>query len=160
MSFRVGIGFDIHRLVKGRDLVLAGVNVPSDKGLLGHSDGDVITHAVCDALLGAVGSSSDIGSIFPDTAEETLGMNSLDMLKSIASDIHVDYSIVNMDINCICERPALAPFRDKMIKKIADTCGISTDKVSIKFRTNEGLGDVGKGNAISSQAIVLVERRR
>jgi len=152
MSFRVGIGFDIHRLVKGRDLVLAGVNVPSDKGLLGHSDGDVITHAVCDALLGAVGSSSDIGSIFPDTAEETLGMNSLDMLKSIASDIHVDYSIV--------KRPALAPFRDKMIKKIADTCGISTDKVSIKFRTNEGLGDVGKGNAISSQAIVLVERRR
>ncbi len=159
MSFRVGIGYDIHRLVEGRPLVLAGVHIPYDRGLLGHSDGDVITHAICDALLGAVGSPSDIGDLFPDTKQETLGMNSLEMLRSIVKDIHVDYSIVNIDINCICERPKLWAFRDKMIGRISTTCNISKDVVSIKFRTNEGLDEVGRGNAISSQAVVLLERR-
>jgi len=160
MSYRSGIGYDIHRLVKGRPLVLAGVHIPFDRGLMGHSDGDVISHAICDAILGAVGSKEDIGDLFPDTSEETLNMYSLDMLKKVVNMIAMDFSIVNIDINCICERPRLAPYREDMVLNIVQACQVDRECVSIKFRTNEGIDEIGRGDAIASQVVVLVRMRR
>lgn len=156
MLYRTGIGYDIHRLVEGRNLVLGGLNVPYPKGLLGHSDGDVIVHAVCDALLGAC-ARPDIGEIFPDTAPETEGIYSLTMLKTIVSQMSNEYGIVNIDVNCICEKPKLSAYRNKMVANIADVCMIDHSQVSIKFRTHEGLGEIGTGNAIAAQAVVLIK---
>lgn len=158
MPYRTGIGYDIHRLVEGRDLVLAGLTVPYPKGLLGHSDGDVIVHAICDALLGAC-ARSDIGEMFPDTAPETKGIYSLTMLEKIVSQISNEYEIVNIDVNCICERPKLSGYRDNMVANIADVCKIDHSQVSIKFRTHEGLGEIGTGNAIAAQAVVLIKNK-
>lgn len=158
MPYRIGIGFDIHRLVAGRPLVIGGVTVPFEKGLLGHSDGDVVIHAVCDAILGAL-ARGDIGVLFPDTSPETRGMNSLSMLKGILETEARDYEIVNIDINCICERPRLSGYRKDMVEAIARASGIDTSAVSVKFRTHEGLGEIGEGNAIEAQAVVLVRRR-
>lgn len=157
MSYRIGTGFDIHRLVTGRELVLGGVRVPHSKGLLGHSDGDVIIHAICDAILGAL-ARGDIGQHFPDSAEETLGMNSLEMLKTITEEIREGYRIVNIDVNCMCEQPKLSSYRNDMTNTIADTCCIASDTVSIKFRTHEGLGEIGRSEAISAQAVVLLHK--
>ncbi len=157
MSHRVGIGYDIHRLVEGRRLILGGVNIDHPKGLLGHSDGDALVHAVCDALLGAC-ADSDIGVLFPDTSRETEGMDSLDMLRKIVLKIRAEYDIINIDANCICERPKLSPYRDEMIANIAGTCGIDLSRVSVKFRTNEGLGEIGSGDAIAAQAVVLLDK--
>ncbi|HQI02911.1 MAG TPA: 2-C-methyl-D-erythritol 2,4-cyclodiphosphate synthase [Deltaproteobacteria bacterium] len=156
MSYRVGLGYDIHRLVEGRDLVLGGVKIEYEKGLLGHSDGDALVHAVCDALLGAC-AFTDIGELFPDTSPQTEGMYSLDMLEEIVSKLSPKYRVVNIDVNCICERPRLAAYRNKMVANIAQTCKIDTSLVSVKFRTNEGLGETGAGEAIAAQAVVLVE---
>jgi 2-C-methyl-D-erythritol 2,4-cyclodiphosphate synthase len=156
MSYRVGLGYDIHRLVAGRDLVLGGVKIEYEKGLLGHSDGDAVVHAVCDALLGAC-ACTDIGVLFPDTSPETEGMNSLEMLRAIISKLSPGYRVVNIDVNCICEKPKLASYRDKMIANIAESCKIETSLVSVKFRTNEGLGEIGAGEAIAAQAAVLLE---
>jgi 2-C-methyl-D-erythritol 2,4-cyclodiphosphate synthase len=157
MSYRVGLGYDIHRLVEGRDLVLGGVKIEYEKGLLGHSDGDAVIHALCDALLGAC-ACADIGELFPDTASETEGMYSLEMLKSIVSKLAPEYRVVNIDVNCICEKPKLASYRNKMVANIAEMCMIDTSFVSVKFRTNEGLGEIGAGEAIAAQAVVLVEK--
>ncbi len=157
MSFRIGIGYDIHRLVVGRKLILAGVIIDYPRGLLGHSDADVIAHAVCDAMLGAV-ARGDIGALFPDTTPETKDMNSIDMLKQIVQMIEKEYMIANIDINCICERPKLSFYREKMVAVLAEACKIDTACISIKFRTNEGLGEVGSGDAIASQAVVLLEK--
>lgn len=156
MSYRVGLGFDIHRLVEGRPLVLGGITIEYTKGLLGHSDGDVIVHAVCDALLGATG-KGDIGELFPDTAKETEGICSLEMLKMILATITTGHRLINIDINCICEKPKLSGYREAMKQCIADTCMIQERDVSVKFRTHEGLGEIGAGEAISAQAVVLVE---
>ena len=156
MSFRVGLGFDIHRLVAGRKLVLGGITIDYPRGLLGHSDGDVVVHAICDAILGAA-AQGDIGEMFPDTADETEGIYSLDMLKMIMATIESKYKVVNIDINCICERPKLSGYRKAMIERIADTCMIDASAVSVKFRTHEGLGEIGAGEAISAQAVVLIE---
>lgn len=156
MSYRVGLGYDIHRLVKGRDLVLGGVKIEYEKGLLGHSDGDAVVHAISDALLGAC-ACADIGELFPDTAPETEGMNSLEMLRVIFSKLGPGYRVVNIDVNCICEKPKLASYRNKMVANIAEMCKIDTSFVSVKFRTNEGLGDIGAGEAIAAQAVVLME---
>ncbi len=158
MPFRIGIGYDIHRLVEGRDLVLGGLTIPYPKGLLGHSDGDVLVHAVCDALLGG-SARTDIGDIFPDTAPETEGIYSLSMLKAIVAEMSGKYRIVNIDANCICEKPKLSGYRDKMVANIADVCNIDHSQVSIKFRTHEGLGEIGSGNAIAAQAVVLIEQK-
>ena len=155
MSYRVGIGYDIHRLVEGRRLVIGGVCIDFPKGLLGHSDADVLIHAICDAILGACG-EPDIGALFPHTARETEGMDSMDMLRQIVLRIGVEYEIVNIDANCICERPKLSPYRDGMIANIAGTCGLDLSRVSVKFRTNEGLGEIGSGDAIAAQAVVLL----
>lgn len=156
MSYRVGLGFDIHRLIAGRPLVLGGITIEYDKGLLGHSDGDVIVHALCDAILGAA-SKGDIGELFPDTAKETEGIYSLDMLKMIMATIQPKHKVVNIDINCICEKPKLSGYRKAMIRIIADTCKIDASDVSVKFRTHEGLGEIGAGEAISAQAVVLIK---
>jgi 2-C-methyl-D-erythritol 2,4-cyclodiphosphate synthase len=158
MPYRIGIGFDIHRLVEGRPLIIGGVRVPCDKGLLGHSDGDVVIHAVCDAVLGAV-AHGDIGVLFPDTAKETEGMNSLTMLEKIMETAASGYEPVNIDINCICERPKLAGYRPGMIAAIASAAGLDTSAVSVKFRTHEGLGEIGEGLAIAAQAVVLLKKR-
>ncbi|MGD0822349.1 MAG: 2-C-methyl-D-erythritol 2,4-cyclodiphosphate synthase [Desulfomonilia bacterium] len=158
MPYRVGIGFDIHRLVEGRSLILGGVTIRHDKGLLGHSDGDVIIHSVCDAILGAL-AHTDIGELYPDSAKETEGMNSLNMLQAIIKTAASNYVLVNIDINCICERPRLAGYRSEMINTIAMAAGIDPSAVSVKFRTHEGLGDIGEGRAIAAQAVVLLEKK-
>lgn len=158
MSYRIGIGYDIHPLVQGRTLVLGGVNIPFDKGLLGHSDGDVIIHVICDAILGAL-AKGDIGQLFPDTEEHTCDMYSLDMLRTIVGDIVLpDYAIINIDVNCISERPRLSPYRGEMVSKIANVLRVEHSQVSIKFRTHEGFGDIGKGNAMAADAVVLLKR--
>jgi 2-C-methyl-D-erythritol 2,4-cyclodiphosphate synthase len=156
MPFRIGIGYDIHRLVVGRKLILAGVSVNYPMGLLGHSDADVITHAVCDALLGAC-AMGDIGALYPDTSPDTRGMDSLVMLREIMGRIPPGSRVANIDVNCICEKPKLSPYRDIMVANIAGACMIDASRVSVKFRTNEGLGDIGKGEAIAAQAVVLLE---
>jgi 2-C-methyl-D-erythritol 2,4-cyclodiphosphate synthase len=158
MPYRVGIGFDIHRLVENRPLILGGVTIPYHKGLLGHSDGDVVIHAVCDAILGAV-AHADIGELYPDTSKETEGMNSLTMLHKILDTIIYDYELGNIDINCICEKPKLAGYRSEMINAIASVTRLDPSAVSIKFRTHEGLGDIGEGHAIAAQAVVLLKKR-
>jgi 2-C-methyl-D-erythritol 2,4-cyclodiphosphate synthase len=158
MPYRVGIGFDIHRLVEGRHLILGGLNIPYDKGLLGHSDGDVVIHAICDAILGAI-AHADIGEMYPDNAKETRGMNSLKMLKGIMDTAANGYEIINIDINCICERPKLVTYRGEMVNTIAATTGLDPSVISVKFRTHEGLGEIGSGLAIAAQAVVLLKKR-
>jgi 2-C-methyl-D-erythritol 2,4-cyclodiphosphate synthase len=159
MPFRIGTGFDIHRLVEGRPLVLGGVAIPFEKGLLGHSDGDVIIHAICDAILGAI-ALGDIGVMFPDTSQETKDMYSVRMLATIAEKADKSCKICNIDCNCICEKPRLSDYRDAMIDMVAKSAGINKSQVSIKFRTHEGLGEIGSSNAIAAQAVVLVEERK
>ena len=159
MPFRIGTGFDIHRLVEGRPLVLGGVRVPFEKGLLGHSDGDVIIHAICDAILGAL-AMGDIGVMFPDTSPETKDIYSVIMLETIAGRAKKGYTISNIDCNCICEKPKLSQFRDAMTDIVSKAAGISKSQVSIKFRTYEGLGDICSSNAIAAQAVVLIEERK
>jgi 2-C-methyl-D-erythritol 2,4-cyclodiphosphate synthase len=158
MPYRIGLGYDIHRLVVGRKLILAGVNINYPKGLLGHSDGDVVLHAVCDAILGAC-AMEDIGCLFPDTSPDTKGMDSMLILGEVMSRIAPGHRVVNIDINCLCEKPKLSPFRDIMVANVAEACMIDASQVSVKFRTHEGLGDIGKGDAIAAQAIVLLEKR-
>jgi 2-C-methyl-D-erythritol 2,4-cyclodiphosphate synthase len=158
MPYRVGIGFDIHKLAAGRPLILGGVTIPHPKGLLGHSDGDVIVHAVCDAILGAA-AHADIGELYPDTSKETEGMNSMNMLREIMDALAGTYELVNIDINCICERPKLSGYRSEMINAIASKAGLDQTAVSVKFRTHEGLGEIGAGNAIAAQAVVMLKKR-
>ncbi len=159
MPFRIGTGFDIHRLVEGRPLILGGVTIPFEKGLLGHSDGDVIIHAICDAILGAL-AMGDIGLMFPDTSPETKDIYSLRMLEAVAENAKKGYTISNIDCSCICEKPRLSGYRDAMIEKISNAAGISKSQVSIKFRTHEGLGEIGSSKAIAAQAVALIEERK
>ncbi|HVN71860.1 MAG TPA: 2-C-methyl-D-erythritol 2,4-cyclodiphosphate synthase [Desulfomonilia bacterium] len=158
MPYRVGIGYDIHRLVEGRPLILGGITIPYNKGLLGHSDGDVIVHAIGDAILGAI-AHGDIGEMYPDTSRQTEGMDSIKILKEIMDTIAGEYELLNVDVNCICERPKLAGYRSGMINTIASALGVIHSIVSVKFRTNEGLGDVGEERAIAAQAVVMLKRR-
>lgn len=159
MPFRIGTGFDIHRLVEGRPLVLGGVTIPFEKGLLGHSDGDVIIHAICDAILGAL-AMGDIGVMFPDTSNETKDMYSIRMLETIAEKAKKRYTISNIDCNCICEKPKLSGYREAMADMVSKAAGISRIQISIKFRTYEGLGEIGNSNAIAAQAVALLEERK
>ena len=159
MPFRIGTGFDIHRLVEGRPLVLGGITIPFEKGLLGHSDGDVIVHSICDAILGA-SANGDIGVMFPDNSPETQNIYSIKMLAAIAEKTKAGFLISNIDCNCICERPKLGIYRNEMIGKISSAACIESSRVSIKFRTHEGLGEIGSGNAIAAQAVVLLEERK
>lgn len=156
--FRVGIGYDIHELVEGRALILGGVNIPFDKGLLGHSDADVLCHAVTDALLGAA-CLGNIGQCFPDTDPQYKGADSLELLATAAAMLRdAGYSIVNIDSNIVAQEPKLNPHVDEMRAKIAESLKIGVEQVSIKPRTNEGVGPEGRKEAISAQAIVLLQK--
>lgn len=154
---RIGNGFDVHRLVTGRPLILGGVHVPYEFGLEGHSDADVLTHAITDALLGAA-ALGDIGMWFPPGQSEWRGANSMEFIKSVASALgQRNYKIVNVDSIIICEQPKLAPYFPQMRAKLAENIGISLKQVNVKATTSEGLGFIGRGEAIAAQAVVLIE---
>ena len=153
---RIGQGYDVHRLVEGRKLILGGVEIPYEKGLLGHSDADVLLHAVMDALLGAA-ALGDIGQHFPDSDERYKGISSVELLKEVGKILQENgYLIENIDSTVIAQRPKLLPYRSQMAKNIADALGIEPDQVSVKATTEEGLGFTGSGEGISSQAITLL----
>lgn len=153
---RVGMGYDVHRLVENRDLILGGVNIPYEKGLLGHSDADVLLHAIMDALLGAA-ALGDIGKHFPDTDEAYKGADSLKLLKHVGQLLEDEHYIIeNIDATIIAQRPKMRPYIDTMRENIADTLGIEVSQVNVKATTEEGLGFTGSGEGISSQAICSI----
>ena len=157
-SFRIGHGYDVHRLVAGRDLILGGVNIPYEKGLLGHSDADVLLHAIMDALLGAA-ALGDIGKHFPDTDPAYKGADSLALTRHVASLLkEKGYKVVNVDSTVIAQRPKLAPHIQLMREKIAGALGISLDDVNIKATTEEKLGFTGSGEGIAAHAVCLIEK--
>ncbi|MCP4642827.1 MAG: 2-C-methyl-D-erythritol 2,4-cyclodiphosphate synthase [bacterium] len=155
---RVGIGYDLHRLVENRPLILGGVAIPYDKGLAGHSDGDALAHAITDALLGAA-ALGNIGQHFPDTSPEFKNADSLKLLMQVMKLVErAGYRIVNVDSNIIAERPKLNPHLERIRARVAECMGIALACVSVKAKTNEGVGPEGRGEAISTQAVVLLER--
>jgi 2-C-methyl-D-erythritol 2,4-cyclodiphosphate synthase len=157
---RIGSGYDIHRLVAGRKLVLGGVEIPFDKGLLGHSDADVLLHAVCDALLGAAG-LGDIGLHFPDTDPRFKDIDSMALLSRTAGMVRErGYAIVNADVTVFAQAPRLAPYRDRMRASVARGLEIETDRVNIKATTTEGLGPMGRGEGIGAMCAALIEKQR
>lgn len=154
---RIGHGYDVHRLVEGRKLIVGGVEIPHEKGLLGHSDADVLLHAISDALLGAA-ALGDIGCLFPDTDERFKGADSLLLLKEVVAVLKKNgYSVVNIDSTLLAQRPKMRPHIDEMRKNIADACGISADFVSVKATTEEKLGFTGREEGISAHAVCLIE---
>jgi 2-C-methyl-D-erythritol 4-phosphate cytidylyltransferase / 2-C-methyl-D-erythritol 2,4-cyclodiphosphate synthase len=156
---RAGIGYDLHRLVEGRPLVLGGVTIPFDRGLAGHSDADAVCHAITDAVLGAAG-AGDIGRHFPDTDPAWKGASSVDLLRRAVEVVRDrGYEIGNVDASVIAERPKLLPYIDGMTANVAAALGISVDRVSIKGKTNEGVGELGRGEAIAVHAIALVRSK-
>jgi len=158
VNYRIGIGYDIHRLVEGRKLVLGGVEVPYVKGLLGHSDGDALLHAVCDALLGAIG-EADIGEHFPDTDPKYHDISSVELLKIVADLVKKqDYKISNIDTVVIAQEPVLSPFKKQIQEKIAGVLKIKENCVNIKAKTNEGLGEIGQKQAIACYALATLSR--
>ena len=151
---RVGIGFDIHRLVEGRPLILAGVRVEFAKGLLGHSDGDVILHAVADAIAGAAG-LPDIGQLFPDTLKATEGIDSRLIVQRMLHDAtEKGLKVINLDAVVQAEKPKIANYKQQMRESIAEILNVDAEAVNLKGRTAEGLGDIGKNEAIACTAIV------
>jgi 2-C-methyl-D-erythritol 2,4-cyclodiphosphate synthase len=154
-----GIGYDLHRLVEGRKLMIGGVGVPFDKGSQGHSDGDVLCHAVCDALLGAA-SLGDIGTHFPDTDPKWKGAASLVFLEHVAK-LLADrrLRIVHVDAIVICERPKLGPHFPAMRAAMAKVLGVSADEINLKAKTNEGVGEIGRGEALAAHAIATLRAR-
>lgn len=158
MKIRVGMGFDVHRLVEGRDLWLGGVRIEHTAGLLGHSDADVVIHALCDALLGAA-NMRDIGYHFPDTAGEYAGIDSKILLRKVTQLLaEKGYRIGNADITICAERPKLNPHVPAMKEAMAACMGIETDDISIKATTTEKLGFTGREEGISAYAVVLIEK--
>jgi 2-C-methyl-D-erythritol 2,4-cyclodiphosphate synthase len=155
-SSRIGIGYDIHRLVEGRKLVLGGVEIPFEKGLLGHSDSDVLTHAICDALLGAA-ALGDIGTHFPDSDPRWAGVSSLEFLARVVEIVtEAGYRVANIDATVLAERPKLRPHIQAIRESIATVLRIDIDQVNVKAKTNEGLESVGRGEAMAAQAVALL----
>ena len=153
---RIGQVYDVHRLVEGRKLIIGGVDIPYEKGLLGHSDADVLLHAVMDALLGAA-ALGDIGQHFPDSDERYKGISSIALLKEVGKILQENgYMIENIDSTVIAQRPKLLPYRPQMAENIAAALGIEKEQVSVKATTEEGLGFTGTGEGISAQAIALL----
>ena len=153
---RIGQGYDVHRLVEGRKLIIGGVDIPYEKGLLVHSDADVLLHAVMDALLGAA-ALGDIGQHFPDSDERYKGISSIALLKEVGKILQENgYMIENIDSTVIAQRPKLLPYRPQMAENIAAALGIEKEQVSVKATTEEGLGFTGTGEGISAQAIALL----
>ena len=159
MDIRIGHGYDVHRLVPDRRLIIGGVEIPHSRGLLGHSDADVLTHAVMDALLGAVG-LGDIGKHFPDTSGEFKDINSMILLEKVR-DMLSDkgYAVSNIDATVVIQKPKLAPFIQKMSENIASTLKINSDRVNIKATTEEKLGFTGSEDGASAHAVALVMKR-
>ena len=157
-SLRIGHGYDVHRLVPDRPLVLGGVEIPWRRGLLGHSDADVLTHAVMDALCGAAG-LGDIGMLFPDSDPRYEGISSLKLLAEVGRRVEErGYAVVNIDATVIAQAPKLGPHKGEMAARMADALGISPDRINIKATTEEGLGFTGAGEAISAHAVLLLDR--
>lgn len=159
MAVRIGHGYDVHRLIPGRPLILGGVDIPYEKGLLGHSDADVLTHAVMDALLGAA-ALGDIGGHFPDTDPAYNGADSLRLLERVAALIREkDYVIGNIDATILAQAPKLKPYIGDMRQRIAAACSVELDQISVKATTEEGLGFTGAGEGIAAHAVCLLEQR-
>jgi 2-C-methyl-D-erythritol 2,4-cyclodiphosphate synthase len=157
MTFRSGIGYDVHRFVEGRELVLGGVTVLSDKGLVGHSDAVVLTHAIMDALLGAA-ALGDIGDHFPDTDAKWKDVRSVELLTSVRDKLaQRGYAIRSVDAAVQCEAPRLGPYRDRMRVELAAAMRVDRSQVSVKFGTNEGMGFVGRGEGIACMATATIE---
>ncbi len=155
---RIGHGYDVHKLVEGRRLIIGGVDIPHDKGLLGHSDADVLLHALSDALLGAA-ALGDIGKLFPDTDPSFEGADSLVLLRRVVTRLKTaGYSIVNVDTTVLAQAPKLAPHILQMRQNISRALGISLDCVSVKATTEEGLGFTGEKLGIAAHAVVLIEK--
>ncbi|MBI4558695.1 MAG: 2-C-methyl-D-erythritol 2,4-cyclodiphosphate synthase [Candidatus Hydrogenedentes bacterium] len=156
---RVGIGYDLHRLVTGRPLVLGGVRIPFERGLAGHSDADVLTHAVIDAVLGAA-ALGNIGQHFPDTEPRYENADSITLLRETLDLVKAaGFAVVNVDANVVAERPRLSPHLDRIRARLSDTIGLGIEGISVKAKTNEGVGPEGRGEAMSAQAVVLLEKK-
>jgi len=154
---RIGIGYDIHALAKGRDLVLGGVTIPYEKGLVGHSDADVLIHAICDALLGAAG-KGDIGLHFPDNDPAYKDISSLKLLTATLEIIgNARYEIVNIDCTVFAQAPKLSPYREAMKTTVAKTIDFNPNRINIKATTTEGLGSIGEGKGIAAMCVALIE---
>ncbi|VVM07433.1 2-C-methyl-D-erythritol 2,4-cyclodiphosphate synthase [Methylacidimicrobium cyclopophantes] len=155
---RVGIGYDAHRLVTGRKLVLGGVAIPSEKGLHGHSDGDVLLHAIADALLGAIG-ERDIGHFFPNSDSRWEGVSSLIFLERIRELLHrKGWAIENIDASLIAEAPKIGPYLEEMRAAVSQALGIESSRIGIKATTNEGMGFPGRGEGMAAMAVASVEK--
>jgi len=155
---RIGYGYDVHKLVEGRLLILGGIEIPHEKGLLGHSDADVLTHAVIDALIGALG-EGDIGRHFPPEDQKYKDVSSLKLLASVNDLIAAKgYSVKNIDSTVVLEKPKLAPYIDKIRASLARTLGIMPEMVNVKAKTEEGLGFTGEGRGISAHAVCLIQK--
>ena len=154
---RIGHGYDVHRLVENRRLILGGVEIPFEKGLLGHSDADVLTHAVADALLGAA-ALGDIGKLFPDNDQKFKDADSIQLLRQVVARLKEDgFSVTNVDATVLAQRPKLAPFIPEMREMLADALSVPVDRVSVKATTEEGLGFTGSGEGIAAHAVCLIE---
>jgi 2-C-methyl-D-erythritol 2,4-cyclodiphosphate synthase len=159
MSVRCGIGYDLHRLAEGRKLMIGGIEVPFDKGPVGHSDGDVLAHALCDALFGAAG-LGDIGTHFPDTDPKWKGANSLIFLRHARKLLDENkFEIEHVDAVVILERPKLGPHFPKMREALAGALSVSTDKIHLKAKTNEGVDAVGRGEAIAAYVVATLSQK-
>ncbi|MCK5313144.1 MAG: 2-C-methyl-D-erythritol 2,4-cyclodiphosphate synthase [Desulfobacteraceae bacterium] len=155
-NFKIGSGFDVHRLVKGRDLILGGVNIPFEKGLAGHSDADVLIHSICDALLGAAG-FGDIGEHFPDTDSQFEGISSLILLEKCANMLlEAGFSVCNIDSTIIAQAPKISSYKKEMIENIGTAMNIDNELVNIKATTTEKLGYTGKGEGIAAQTVTII----
>ncbi|MDQ3719338.1 MAG: 2-C-methyl-D-erythritol 2,4-cyclodiphosphate synthase [Actinomycetota bacterium] len=158
MSTRAGIGYDSHRLVEGRPLILGGVEVEAERGLAGHSDADVLTHAVIDALLGAAG-LGDIGLHYPDSDERWRDAESIVLLREVCSFLgEHGWTVRHLDVTVLCEEPKLGPYRDPMRGRLAEAVGLPALEANVKFTTNEGMGYVGRGEGLAAMAVATVER--
>ncbi|MFH1655468.1 MAG: 2-C-methyl-D-erythritol 2,4-cyclodiphosphate synthase [Candidatus Omnitrophota bacterium] len=158
MQYKAGIGYDIHCLVEEKKLMLGGIEIPYIKGLHGHSDADVVLHAICDAILGAM-AKGDIGDLFPTTDPKFDNISSIELLKEVDSLVRKNrYRIINIDATIIAEEPKLGPFKKQMATKISKTLKIKEEDVNIKATTNEGLGPIGKAEAIATYATVLLSK--
>ena len=157
-NLRVGHGYDVHRLTEGRQLILGGVDVPYDRGLLGHSDADVLTHAVMDALLGAA-ALGDIGKLFPDSDARYAGADSTALLRQVTAVLtEAGWTIVNVDATVAAQAPKLAPYIPEMRRRLAEAMGLDVDCVSVKATTEERLGFTGSGEGMAAHAVALIER--
>lgn len=154
---RIGHGYDVHKLAENRKLIIGGVDIPYEKGLLGHSDADVLLHAISDALLGAA-ALGDIGCLFPDTDMKYKGADSLLLLREVVKVLNDNgYSVVNIDSTLIAQKPKMRPYIEQMRLNIASACGISSDFVSVKATTEEGLGFSGSGEGMAAHAVCIIE---